>query len=57
MWQGWKDEEQLRIRVQRECDLMRKRLTNVLKERDDLKKERDDLKEKVRLLESGEGSK
>ena len=44
MWQGWKDEEQLRIRVEAECARLRKYLNDVLKQRDELEKQRDELK-------------
>ena len=44
MWQGWKDEEQRRIRVEAECARLRNYLNDVLKQRDELTKERDELK-------------
>ena len=59
MWQGWKDEEQRRIRAEQENARLLGTLRNVanqrddaLKERDDALKERDDaLKERDELAE------
>ena len=53
MWQGWKDEEQRRIRVEQECARVTTLLKFVRQERDELKKERDELEEKLRMLALG----
>jgi septal ring factor EnvC (AmiA/AmiB activator) len=60
MWQGWKDEEQRRIRVEQECarvttllKFVRQERDELKKERDELKKERDELEEKLRMLALG----
>ena len=39
MWQGWKDEEQKRLAVERRYALLEKTLTCVAEERDELKRE------------------
>ena len=53
MWQGWKDEEQRRIRVEQDCARVTTLLKFVRQERDELKKERDELEEKLRMLALG----
>jgi len=51
MWQGWKDEEQLRIRVEQDYARLMKTLNYVRHERDELKRERDELKRERDELE------
>lgn len=50
MWQGWKDEEQRRIRAEQENALLLRTLRSIIKERDDALKERDELAEEVKKL-------
>jgi hypothetical protein len=44
MWQGWKDEEQRRIRIEQEYARLANLFKRVVKERDDLREELDNLK-------------
>ena len=50
MWQGWKDEEQRRIRAEHENARLLETLRNIVKQRDDALKERDELAEEVKKL-------
>jgi hypothetical protein len=50
MWQGWKDEEQRRIRAEQENARLLGTLRSVIKQRDDALKERDELAEEVKKL-------
>ena len=50
MWQGWKDEEQLRILEEQENAILLRTLRSVIKQRDDALKERDELAEEVKKL-------
>ena len=52
MWQGWKDEEQKRIRVEREYTQLTSLFNRVKNERDELKNERDELREEVNRLKA-----
>ena len=45
MWQGWRDENQMRMRLERELKQLTTVFHRVIKERDSLKKECDSLKE------------
>ena len=51
MWQGWYDENQKNIRLERELARSRTTLNRVADERDKLKEERDKLKEERDKLE------
>jgi len=50
MWQGWNDEKNERMRVERELKQLTITLRRVIKERDSLKIERDDLEEENKIL-------
>ena len=50
MWQGWNDEKNERMRVERELKQLTITLHRVIKERDSLKQERDDLEEENKRL-------
>ena len=50
MWQGWKDEEQRRIRAEQENARLLETLRNIVKQRDDALKQRDELAEEVKKL-------
>ena len=50
MWQGWKDEEQRRIRAEQENARLLGTLRNVANQRDDALKERDELAQEVKRL-------
>jgi len=50
MWQGWKDEEQRRIRAEQENARLLGTLRSVANQRDDALKERDELAEEVKKL-------
>ena len=52
MWQGWKDEEQRRIRVEREYANLESVFIRVKNERDELRTERDELREEVNRLKA-----
>jgi uncharacterized protein (DUF3084 family) len=51
MWQGWHDENQKNMRLERQLELLRTTLNRVVEERDKLKEERDKLKEERDKLE------
>lgn len=50
MWQGWNDEKNQRMRVERELKQLTITLRRVIKERDSLKIERDELEEENKKL-------
>lgn len=50
MWQGWYDENQMRMRLERELKRLTNTLHRVVSERDSLKKERDELQEENEKL-------
>ena len=50
MWQGWKDEEQRRIRAEQENARLLGLVRSIAKQRDDALKERDELAEEVKKL-------
>jgi hypothetical protein len=50
MWQGWHDENQARMRVERELKQLTTVFHRVIKERDGLIKERDELQEENEKL-------
>ena len=50
MWQGWNDEKNERMRVERELKQLTITLHRVIKERDSLKEERDELEEENKRL-------
>jgi len=50
MWQGWHDENQARMRVERELKNLTNLFHRVVKERDSLKQERDELEEENKRL-------
>ena len=50
MWQGWHDENQMRMRLERELKQLTITLRRVVSERDSLKIERDDLEEENKRL-------
>ena len=50
MWQGWHDENQARMRVERELKNLTTLFHRVVKERDSLKQERDELEEENKRL-------
>ena len=50
MWQGWHDENQARMRVERELKQLMTVFHRVVKERDSLKQERDELEEENKRL-------
>ena len=50
MWQGWHDENQIRMRLERELKQLTSVFHRVIKERDSLKKERDELQEENERL-------
>ena len=52
MWQGWKDEEQRRIRVERDYANLESVFIRVKNERDELRTERDELREEVARLKA-----
>ena len=50
MWQGWNDEKNERMRLERELKQLTITLRRVIKERDGLKEERDELEEENKKL-------
>jgi hypothetical protein len=50
MWQGWNDEKNERMRVERELKQLTITLRRVVSERDSLKIERDELEEENKRL-------
>ena len=50
MWQGWHDENQARMRLERELKQLTTVFHRVVSERDSLKKERDELEEENKRL-------
>ena len=50
MWQGWHDENQIRMRLERELKQLTTVFHRVVSERDSLKKERDELQEENEKL-------
>ena len=50
MWQGWNDEKNERMRLERELKQLTITLRRVVSERDSLKIERDDLEEENKIL-------
>ena len=50
MWQGWNDEKNERMRVERELKQLTITLRRVMSERDSLKIERDELEEENKKL-------
>lgn len=50
MWQGWNDEKNERMRVERELKQLTITLRRVVSERDSLKIERDELEEENKKL-------
>ena len=50
MWQGWKDEEQRRIRAEQENARLLGLVRSIAKQRDDALKQRDELAEEVKKL-------
>lgn len=50
MWQGWNDEKNERLRVERELKHLTTLFHRVVKERDSLKEERDELEEENKRL-------
>ena len=50
MWQGWHDENQMRMRLERELKQLTTVFHRVVKERDSLKQERDELEEENKRL-------
>ena len=50
MWQGWHDENQMRMRLERELKQLTTLLRRVADERDQLKEERDQLEEENKKL-------
>jgi hypothetical protein len=50
MWQGWNDEKNERMRVERELKQLTTLFHRVIKERDSLKIERDELEEENKRL-------
>ena len=50
MWQGWHDENQKNMRLERQLELLRTTLNRVVEERDKLKEERDKLEEENKKL-------
>jgi hypothetical protein len=50
MWQGWKDEEQRRIRVEQENARLLGLVRSIANQRDDALKERYELAEEVKKL-------
>jgi hypothetical protein len=50
MWQGWKDEEQRRIRAEQENARLLGLVRSIANQRDDALKERDELAEEVKKL-------
>jgi hypothetical protein len=50
MWQGWKDEEQRRIRAEQENARLLGLVRSIANQRDDALKQRDDLAEEVKKL-------
>jgi hypothetical protein len=50
MWQGWNDEKNERLRVERELKNLTTLFHRVVKERDSLKEERDELEEENKRL-------
>ena len=50
MWQGWHDENQMRMRLERELKQLTTVFHRVVKERDSLKEERDELEEENKRL-------
>ena len=50
MWQGWNDEKNERLRVERELKQLTILFHRVIKERDSLKEERDELEEENKRL-------
>jgi hypothetical protein len=50
MWQGWKDEEQKRIRAEQENARLLGLVRSIAKQRDDALKQRDELAEEVKKL-------
>lgn len=50
MWQGWKDEEQRRIRAEQENARLLRLVRSIANQRDDALKERDELAEEVKKL-------
>ena len=50
MWQGWNDEKNERMRLERELKQLTITLRRVVKERDSLKEQRDELEEENKRL-------
>jgi hypothetical protein len=50
MWQGWNDEKNERMRLERELKHLTTLFHRVVKERDSLKEERDELEEENKRL-------
>jgi len=50
MWQGWHDENQKNMRLEKQLELLRNTLNRVVEERDKLKEERDKLEEENKKL-------
>ena len=50
MWQGWKDEEQRRIRAEQENARLLGLVRSIANQRDDALKQRDELAEEVKKL-------
>jgi len=50
MWQGWHDENQKNMRLERQLERLRTTLNRVVDERDKLKEERDKLEEENKKL-------
>lgn len=50
MWQGWNDEKNERMRLERELKQLTTTLRRVVSERDSLKQERDELEEENKRL-------
>ena len=50
MWQGWKDEEQRRIRAEQENARLLGLVRSIANQRDDALKKRDELAEEVKKL-------
>jgi len=50
MWQGWYDENQKNMRLERQLELLRTTLNRVVEERDGLKLEREKLEEENKKL-------
>lgn len=50
MWQGWHDENQKNMRLERQLERLRTTLNRVVDERDKLREERDKLEEENKQL-------